>query len=211
MVPYTILSNKPWRGGIDFKTSAARLAHFETFIALVRDRDTGSVHVDPDTGRPRVHYTPSAFDRAHALEGILALCRLCHASGAREIHPFLPEVEPFIRQVAKKNNDDDKEEESRAVPDLAFEAWLDGVRAVGSRTIAHSPFASAHQMGSCRMGSHPGEGVVDGRGRAWEARSLFVADASVFPSASGVNPMVTNMAIADWIARGVAKELAKGE
>jgi hypothetical protein len=29
----------------------------------------------------------------------------------------------------------------------------------------------------------------------------------VFPSASGVNPMVTNMAISDWISRGIARGL----
>lgn len=39
---------------------------------------------------------------------------------------------------------------------------------------------------------------------------MYVSDASVFPSASGVNPMVTNMAISDWISRGIGKEL-KGE
>ncbi len=50
------------------------------------------------------------------------------------------------------------------------------------------------------------DGVVDMQGRVWGEDGLFVADASVFPSASGVNPIITNMAIADWIARGVAKE-----
>jgi choline dehydrogenase-like flavoprotein len=36
---------------------------------------------------------------------------------------------------------------------------------------------------------------------------LYVADASVFPSASGVNPMITVMAISDWISRGIVDEL----
>lgn len=57
------------------------------------------------------------------------------------------------------------------------------------------------------MSSHSGAGVVDPKGRVWEKENLYVADASVFPSASGVNPMVTTMAIADFIARGVASEL----
>ena len=47
--------------------------------------------------------------------------------------------------------------------------------------------------------------MVDERGKVWGVEGLYVADASVFPSASGVNPMVTNMAISDWISRGVAK------
>jgi choline dehydrogenase-like flavoprotein len=92
------------------------------------------------------------------------------------------------------------------ITDPAFSAWLARVRAVGNKP-PHTCFTSAHQMGSCRMSSHPGDGVVDGRGRVWGVENLLVADASVFPSASGVNPMVTNMAIADWIARGVVSDL----
>jgi choline dehydrogenase-like flavoprotein len=34
-------------------------------------------------------------------------------------------------------------------------------------------------------------------------KNLFVADASVFPTSSGVNPMLTIMAIADHVARGI--------
>lgn len=66
-------------------------------------------------------------------------------------------------------------------------------------------------MGTCRMATSPREGVVDPRGKVWEAEGLYVADASVFPSASGVNPMITNMAIADYIARGLDGELRKEE
>jgi choline dehydrogenase-like flavoprotein len=51
------------------------------------------------------------------------------------------------------------------------------------------------------------DGVVDPTGQVWGTKGLYVADASVFPSASGVNPMVTNMAISDWISRGIAKGL----
>lgn len=50
---------------------------------------------------------------------------------------------------------------------------------------------SAHQMGSCQMGTHSSTSVVDPRGRVWGTKGLYVADASVFPTASGVNPMIT--------------------
>jgi len=65
-------------------------------------------------------------------------------------------------------------------------------------------------MGSNRMSARAKDGVVDPTGRVWGAENLYVSDASVFPSASGVNPMITNMAISDWISRGVSKELKKG-
>jgi choline dehydrogenase-like flavoprotein len=60
-------------------------------------------------------------------------------------------------------------------------------------------------MGTCRMSAREKDGVVDPHGRVWGTEGLYVADASVFPSASGVNPMVTNMAISDYISRGVAR------
>lgn len=34
-----------------------------------------------------------------------------------------------------------------------------------------------------------------------------MADASVFPSASGVNPMLTTMAFGRWIGRRMAEEM----
>jgi choline dehydrogenase-like flavoprotein len=57
------------------------------------------------------------------------------------------------------------------------------------------------------MSASRDEGVVDEKGRVWDTENLYVADGSVFPSASGVNPMITIMAIADWISRGVDTDL----
>lgn len=210
----------PWRGGLESKLSSAKYRHFGGFISLTRDRDSGSVYSDKVTGRPCVAYTPSDFDRANTLEGVLALAKICYMEGAVEIHAFLPGVEPFIREeVAKegKQNLEGEEEEVVAVDDddddkdgvnnPRFAAWLDSVRRAGNAPPAAS-FSSAHQMGTCRMAANADEGVVDPKGRVFGVEGLYVADASVFPSATGVNPMVTVMAIADWIALGIADELS---
>ena len=55
---------------------------------------------------------------------------------------------------------------------------------------------SAHQMSSCRIGRERASSVADPDGQVWGVRGLFVTDASAFPSASGVNPMMTVMALA---------------
>lgn len=193
-----VLTNLPWRSGLDFKLNALKFRNMNCFISLTRDRDSGRVHPDPVTGGPRVDYTTSAFDRAHTLAGVVALARLCYAQGAQEIFALLPGVEPFVRDDAAAATTD---------ADAAFETWLAGVERAGNGAPA-TPWGSAHQMGTCRMSGVASGGVVDPRGRVWGARDLYVADASVFPSASGVNPMVTAMALADWIARGVADELS---
>ena len=62
---------------------------------------------------------------------------------------------------------------------------------------------TAHQMGTCRLGSSPRTAVADPRGQVYGVRGLFIADASAFPSASGVNPMLTTMALAYRVAQCV--------
>lgn len=194
----------PWLSGIDFKLAALRLRHMAGYISLARDRDTGRVYPD-STGKLVVDYTPSAFDAAHVLEGIIGMAKILYIAGATEIRPFIPGVQPFVRNSAAAT--DGGETTDLGVMNPEFVDWLATIRAAGNKP-PHAAFTSAHQMGTCRMSSHEGEGVVDGKGKVWEAENLYVADASVFPSASGVNPMITVMAIADWIARGIAKNLA---
>ncbi len=50
------------------------------------------------------------------------------------------------------------------------------------------------------MGSERQRSVVDPSGRVWGYENLLVADASIFPQSSGVNPMLTIMAMASRIA-----------
>ena len=64
-------------------------------------------------------------------------------------------------------------------------------------------FITFHQMGSCAMGADPRTSVVGERGESHDVRGLYVADASTFPASSGVNPMITIMAIADHVSRGI--------
>lgn len=158
--------------------------------------------VDPGTGGPIIHYTPSDFDSKHVLVGVAAIAKLCYVSGATEIRAFLPWLEPFVREEGAEGGE--------WADDTAFLEWLGRVKEVGNKAPVGT-WLSAHQMGSCRMGSSPEGGAVDGRGRVWECEGLYVADASVFPSASGVNPMLTVMAIADHIGSGVVEELGKGK
>lgn len=189
-----------------------KLRRSNTFISLTRDRDTGQVTREPRTGGPQVQYTTSDFDREHTLEGIQAIAKICYVTGATEIQPHIPGLEPFLKQADRQGDDNVEEEEEGRVKDpeftdTTFGAWLGKVRQVGNKAPL-TAWTSAHQMGTCRMGRSEGDGVVDGKGRVWGREGLYVADASVFPSASGVNPMITVMAISDWISRGIIEGLS---
>ncbi|KAI9689278.1 MAG: hypothetical protein M1820_010162 [Bogoriella megaspora] len=202
MLPAWVLPFLPWTGdGLDYKTLAAKFKNMCGFISLARDRDSGQVYPDAQTGKPRVTYTPSKFDQKHILEGIIGIAKMLYVEGAREILTVAPGFPSFIRT-------DSEIESSSGINDPRFQAWLSDLRAFGFPS-PQSIFGSAHQMGTCKMGSSPRTSVVDSKGKVWEAEGCYVADASVFPSASGVNPMVTNMAIADYISKELANDLNK--
>lgn len=207
--------------GFDFKMLALKYRHMTGFISIVRDRDPGQVYPDAENGLPRVAYTPSAFDRAHNLEGIIAQCKICYVTGAEEIHVAIHGVPPFIRNPDDHEKKEyttttsvpnsvggDESGDEAGVTDPRFTAWLAEVRRVGNHP-SKALFGCAHQMGSNRMSARPQDGVVDPKGKVWGTEGLYVSDASVFPSATGVNPMVTNMAISDWISRGISRELKR--
>ena len=62
-----------------------------------------------------------------------------------------------------------------------------------------------HPMSTARMGSDSGTSVTGPDGAVHGIRDLYVADASLFPSSVGVNPMMTIVACASRVARGVAE------
>lgn len=191
-----------WKDGLDYKTQALKFRHTNGYISIVRDRDTGRIWLDPTTGRPGMTYTPSAFDRKHIMEGNIAMAKILYVSGASEIHVAITGVPPFIRETNEKG---EVIEDEDGVTSPAFQAWLEKLRQVGNKPNT-ACFSAAHQMGTCRMSVAEKDGVVDPKGRVFGTEGLYVADASVFPSASGVNPMITNMAISDHISRTLTKD-----
>jgi choline dehydrogenase-like flavoprotein len=202
MIPSFFLPVMNWNSGLNYKIQALKFRHTNGFISICRDRDTGRIYPDPNSGKPRCQYTPSAFDRAHIIEGLVALAKICYVTGATEIHASIQGLKPFIRDP----NEATATEEDPGITDPRFRAWLKELKHIGNKPPT-GIFASAHQMGSNRMSVRPQDGVVDPKGKVWGTEDLYVSDASIFPSASGVNPMVTNMAISDWISRGISKEL----
>ena len=67
--------------------------------------------------------------------------------------------------------------------------------------------AALHIMGSARMGGSATTSAVDPDGQTWDVEGLYVADASCFPTASGVNPMISIESIAHMNATRLAAKL----
>jgi choline dehydrogenase-like flavoprotein len=169
-----------------------------------------------DKYRVRVKYDTSKSDQKNIAVGLVALAKIAYIEGAREIHVGVAGVPPFIRRPSvntyPSSIDANQAGEDAGVMtrinDPEFLQWLSRLKPFTVNGLpADAGQVSAHQMGTARMGSSPTNSVVNPRGAVWNTQSLFVADTSVFPGASGVNPMITGMAIARGIARGIVEDL----
>ena len=63
--------------------------------------------------------------------------------------------------------------------------------------------ASAHIMGTLRMGADPTTSVCDPTGRFHDIGNLYAADGALFPTSSGYNPTMTIIALSCYVAGGI--------
>src|SRR5262245_17989129 len=66
---------------------------------------------------------------------------------------------------------------------------------------------SDHTSGGNPYGKDAGRGVVDARGKLFGSENLYVADSSLFPTASGINPSWTIMALSHRVSSQLADSL----
>ena len=178
--PGLLALGMPWNSASDFQERMRQIRHMGVFIVLNRDEHGGEIRLSKD-GRPQIHYTLHPSDKANVLHGMKNAARIHAAAGALEI--ALPHVKPTYIKAAEVQNEQ------------TFSALVEQLRwETGDFTLF-----SAHQMGTCRMGTSYENAVVTPEGRVWGKRGLYVMDASVFPRCSGVNPMVTILALADYL------------
>lgn len=63
---------------------------------------------------------------------------------------------------------------------------------------------SAHVNGTCRMGVDPARSGATPEGERHGVRGLYISDGSLLPTALGVNPQETIMAVATVLAERMA-------
>lgn len=170
----------PWQNGVECKREMLNAADLATFIILCRDKFGGSIKLGKRK-QPLVHYTLHQFDLKHLLIGLEESCKIHYAAGANEIAILHNNFEKYFR---------DKGELSDYINRNLKKKWKPN----------YFPLLSAHQMGTCRMGGNKKESPLSPTGQFWGVKNLYVADGSAFPSASGVNPMLSIQALANYIA-----------
>ena len=174
----------PWREPSQYGRLMRELPRLS--LAGILLRDSGAGRVTSKDGIARVEYRISHPDLRHMRRGIEAGARILEAAGAREI--FTSQAAYVAYRPGQRGG---------------IEGFMQEVDRHGYGP-GQMAYVSFHQMGSCRMGNDPQTSVIGQDHQAHAVKGLFVADGSAFPSASGVNPMITIMAMAHRASRFIA-------
>ncbi len=178
------LSPALWSGAISFGGGAAhrremlKFAHMATWHGVSHDHGCGRVVLGAD-GEAVVQWSlADPIDLRVAARAHVEIARMHYVAGAEEISTF-----HFTPHRWRRGEDfDDYLERLRTTPAEEYTAY------------------TAHQMSSCRLGADPQTSVGDGRGQLHDTPGVWVGDASALPTAPGVNPMITLMALAELTA-----------
>jgi choline dehydrogenase-like flavoprotein len=185
--PGLIGMSTPWFSPREYREQMLQTSNVATFIILARDKGEGAVALDR-FGEPVIDYVISVYDRQHLKHGLRQAARLHFAAGASSVLTLHTRKVRLDRPASGEVS----EQQYRA-----FDRQIERHGMNPNRLIAYS----AHQMGTCRMGADPKDAVVDGNHEVYGVKGLFVCDGSVFPSASGVNPMLSIMGLAHRAAQ----------
>ena len=164
-----------------------RYEYLQMILTLVLDEALPENCVSLDRkGQAQVHYNLSQRIRQSFVESIKASARIFFAAGANRAH--LPGTKDFFTSASQVDDLDQL---------VSLEEFKPGKVSI----------SAAHLMGGCRMGTNPTNSVTDSWGRIHGKKNIYVADASLFPACSRVNPYLTIMALADRVAEGVRSDL----
>jgi choline dehydrogenase-like flavoprotein len=145
------------------------------------DRSSGRIGLSSD-GSLRASYKLSDDDARRLAFGIARAAEVHFAAGALEVYPN-------IGRVGTLKFDQLADFEATAVKpsELRLEAF--------------------HPMGTARISSDAANGVCSPQGAVNGVKDLYVADASLFPTSVGVNPMMTVIAFSKRVASELAGRL----
>jgi choline dehydrogenase-like flavoprotein len=179
----------PWTTGEEHKSVLEGYANGASFIALTRDHGHGRVVLDARGESAPFYDVTDETDQRNLLNGVEQIVRMHDAAGARQIFVLAGDM-PVWR------------------PGDDLDAFIEDVKKIPLRAGGYKLF-SAHQMGTCRMGADPATSVANTLGELHDVKGVWIGDGSAFPTPSGVNPMVSIMALARRTAEAIAGSAAR--
>jgi long-chain-alcohol oxidase len=185
--PAYLALGSAWESAEQFDARMRELPHTSLIGVLLRDRSAGRVRIGR-RGQPMIDYALSGDDQQHVRTGLKAAARVLQAAGALEIRSSQ------YRAVTWRSGE-------------SLDDWAARVDRVGYG-VHQTIYGSWHQMGTCRIG-RSSDATVNGAGELRAVQNAFVADGSLFPTAGGVNPMLSIAALAYQVAQRVNARLGQ--
>jgi choline dehydrogenase-like flavoprotein len=164
----------------DHRHNMSRFRHLTAAGVLVGTTHTARLR-SALTGGVDIDYTPGKQDVKTLVEALKLLSRIYLAAGAKRVMPSTFRFHAFTDESQLDQLDDYVENSS------------------------YLSIGTGHPQGGNAVSRDPGKGVVDPSFRVHGFENLFVCDASVFPTATTVNPQLTVMALANYAAPAMAK------
>ena len=183
---------RPWVSARDHREQMLRCSYLSPMIVVTRDKGEGTVTLDR-TGEPVIDYVVSSYDLKHLAHGLGQGARIHFAAGAVEAMSL--QNKPTFLERSRHTT-------------LHMQHLHEFGRQVASHGLGTNQILifSAHQMGTCRMGANPKASVTNEHHQVHGVKGLFVCDSSVFPTASGVNPMISIMGLAHRASQYIKSE-----
>jgi choline dehydrogenase-like flavoprotein len=189
----------PWRSGVSYRQDQLRYRNLSALNVITGDCGSGRVFYSEDKPlNPRIDYSMTKYDCWALQQGTIKAADLLYIQGAERI--ITPDSSVPIFESSKPTD-------SRKLADSDYQEWANKLKKAVYEPL-RIPIGSAHQMASCRISNKgPQHSVANERGQLWECDNVYIADSSVFPSHTGVNPMISVMATAHVISGFVAEDL----
>lgn len=169
--------------GASHRATMLAFPNLSSLIVLNRDgAELGTSNGDVSAvrnGRTRIRYSMSRSDAATLAQGIEAAAKIHFAAGAREV---LTLHTPQFRFTSANQA---------------------GAIVKAPRGPNQLGLFSAHVNGTCRIGRDIKNSGCNSDGERHGAPGVYVADGSLFPTAPGVNPQATIMALATVVAQRI--------
>lgn len=179
-----------WRSGAQHLERMQDLRHMLGVAIIVRDKGPGGTVKIGKDGEPIASYTLSPGDTELLMKGFEGAARIAEAAGATQIYSTHHRTMGY--EPGKRGN---------------LDSFMREIRAEGAAP-ARLALAALHIMGTARMGGSAEMSALNPDGETWDVKNLVVADGSCFPTASGVNPMISIESIAYMNAKRLAAKLA---
>lgn len=158
--------------------------HLGSLMSVIDEEHPGRVYLDK--GLRKTEFKLQGIDRLKAVDFLRNASRIFLAAGAREV--WIPDI---YGTVVRNEEDVRTKITVRSVePNAQF-------------------CAGSHLLGTAPLGTDPLDSFAGPTGEAHRVKGLYVADGAAVPGSVSVDPSLTIMGVARWIAARMHEEVGR--